>query len=178
MTQSSSRLLHFDIVINISFFKSAIIWNKTSILVAVREFTMRPDIHSGPYHIWNIVWQNIKTYWPLVTRVACYHIVNQASAKNYRALNKYSLDIWTVRHMAECSSKLSKLNCFDVANAGNIKAILLTKVYTPLHQHGLTLIPAWISNYIHYEMQDEMCGMILLVHSLTSWAQPLNFGNG
>ena len=26
----------------------------------------------------------------------------------------------------------------------------------PLYWHGLTLIPAWISNYIHYEVQDEI----------------------
>ena len=26
----------------------------------------------------------------------------------------------------------------------------------PFHQHGLTLIPAWISNYIHYKVWDEI----------------------
>ena len=32
----------------------------------------------------------------------------------------------------------------------------------PFHKHGLTLIPAWISNYMHYKMWDE----ILLILSL------------
>ena len=26
----------------------------------------------------------------------------------------------------------------------------------PFYQHGLTLIPAWISNYIHYNVWDEI----------------------
>ena len=26
----------------------------------------------------------------------------------------------------------------------------------PFYLHGLTLIPAWISNYIHYKMSDEI----------------------
>ena len=26
----------------------------------------------------------------------------------------------------------------------------------PFYQHGLTLIPAWISNYIHYKEWDEI----------------------
>ena len=26
----------------------------------------------------------------------------------------------------------------------------------PFYQHGLTLIPAWISNHIHYKMWDEI----------------------
>ena len=26
----------------------------------------------------------------------------------------------------------------------------------PFYWHGLTLIPAWISNHIHYEMYDEI----------------------
>ena len=27
---------------------------------------------------------------------------------------------------------------------------------SPFYLHGLTLIPAWISNYIHYKMWDEI----------------------
>ena len=26
----------------------------------------------------------------------------------------------------------------------------------PFYYHGLTLIPAWISNYIHYKLWDEI----------------------
>ena len=26
----------------------------------------------------------------------------------------------------------------------------------PFYKHGLTLIPAWISNYIHYKVWDEI----------------------
>ena len=28
--------------------------------------------------------------------------------------------------------------------------------WDPLYQHGLTSIPAWISNYIHYKVGDEV----------------------
>ena len=38
---------------------------------------------------------------------------------------------------------------------------------------GLTLIPAWISNYIDYKVWDE-----LLIYSQTSMVASLKFGNG
>ena len=31
-------------------------------------------------------------------------------------------------------------------------AILYIVIWGPFYSRGLTLIPAWISNYIHYEM--------------------------
>ena len=31
----------------------------------------------------------------------------------------------------------------------------LTCCWSPFYKHGLTLIPAWISNYIHYKVWDE-----------------------
>ena len=43
------------------------------------------------------------------------------------------------------------------------------------YQHGLTLIPAWISNHIP---GPGKCGMKLLIHSQTSTVAPLKFGNG
>ena len=38
----------------------------------------------------------------------------------------------------------------------------------PFYLRGLTLIPAWINNYIHYKVWDE----------ITCTVQPLKFGNG
>ena len=32
----------------------------------------------------------------------------------------------------------------------------LSPFCVPFYQHGLTLIPAWISNYTHYNMLDEI----------------------
>ena len=32
----------------------------------------------------------------------------------------------------------------------------LKKSWIPFYWHGLTLIPAWISNYIHYKVRDEI----------------------
>ena len=29
-------------------------------------------------------------------------------------------------------------------------------LWAPFYYHGLTLIPAWISNYIHYNVWDEI----------------------
>ena len=43
----------------------------------------------------------------------------------------------------------------------------------PFYWHGLTLIPAWISNYIH-----SKCGMKLVINSQFSTEHPLKFGNG
>ena len=43
----------------------------------------------------------------------------------------------------------------------------------PFYQHGLTLIPAWMNNFIHYK-----CGMKLFIHSQTLAVAPLKFGNG
>ena len=40
--------------------------------------------------------------------------------------------------------------------------ITLTHIYNlltimgPFYKHGLTLIPAWISNYINYKARDEI----------------------
>ena len=46
----------------------------------------------------------------------------------------------------------------------------------PFYLHSLNLLPAWISNYIHYKECE--CGIITLTHSQTSTVQPLKFGNG
>ena len=42
-----------------------------------------------------------------------------------------------------------------------------------VYETGLTLIPAWISNYIDHKVWDK-----LLIHSQTSNVTPLKFGNG
>ena len=40
---------------------------------------------------------------------------------------------------------------------GDFKGWKWTLYYSvPFYLHGLTLIPAWISNYIHYNMRDEI----------------------
>ena len=37
----------------------------------------------------------------------------------------------------------------------------------PFYYHGLTLFPAWISNYIHYKMWDEITYPFLNFNSAT-----------
>ena len=32
---------------------------------------------------------------------------------------------------------------------------MLSDSRAPFYEHGLTLIPAWISSYIHYKLWDE-----------------------
>ena len=44
---------------------------------------------------------------------------------------------------------------------------------SPFHQHGITLIPTWISNRNHYKVWVK-----LVIHSQTSTVQPLKFVNG
>ena len=34
--------------------------------------------------------------------------------------------------------------------------LLILNASGPFYNHGLTLIPAWISNYIHYNVLDEI----------------------
>ena len=34
--------------------------------------------------------------------------------------------------------------------------LLVQKSCGPFYKHGLTLIPAWISNHIHYKVWDEI----------------------
>ena len=41
----------------------------------------------------------------------------------------------------------------------------------PFYPDGLTLVPAWLSNNIEFELWDEMA-------SQTTTVQPLKFGNG
>ena len=40
----------------------------------------------------------------------------------------------------------------------------------PFHQHGLTLISAWIGNYIHYKMWDEITYPIPKLQRLHCWS--------
>ena len=42
----------------------------------------------------------------------------------------------------------------------------------PFYWHGLTYIPAWVSNYIYYKVHDWF------IHTPNSTAVPLSFGNG
>ena len=37
----------------------------------------------------------------------------------------------------------------------------------PFYKHGLTLIPAWISNYIHYNVWDEITYQFLNFNGAT-----------
>ena len=46
-----------------------------------------------------------------------------------------------------------------------------TETSGPLYYHGFSLIPAWIIDYIHYDMCDE-------ITKQTSMVIPLKFGNG
>ena len=43
----------------------------------------------------------------------------------------------------------------------------------PFNKHSLTLIAAWISNYINYEMWDELNYPLINFHG-----EPLKFRNG
>ena len=67
---------------------------------------------------------------------------------------------------------------YDIYVYQHTEALLLCFTYKKLRhegfmQTGLTLIPAWISNYIDYKVWDE-----LLIYSQTSMVAPLKFGNG
>ena len=51
----------------------------------------------------------------------------------------------------------------------------------PYHKHRSTLIPAWMSNYIHYEMWDEITNPFQTsTAALLRFSTPvlLQFGNG
>ena len=37
-----------------------------------------------------------------------------------------------------------------------IEQSIIGNSWVPFYEHGLTLIPAWISNYIHYKVWDEI----------------------
>ena len=39
--------------------------------------------------------------------------------------------------------------------------------WAPFHKHGLTLISAWISNYIHYNVWDEITNPFLNFNGAT-----------
>ena len=41
--------------------------------------------------------------------------------------------------------------------------------WEPLYWHGLTLIPAWISNYIHYKVWDEITDQFPNFNDYTEW---------
>ena len=48
-----------------------------------------------------------------------------------------------------------------------IHALKPTAAKAPFYLHGLTLIPAWISNYIYYEKWDEITYPLLNFNGAT-----------
>ena len=42
--------------------------------------------------------------------------------------------------------------------------------WAPFYWHGLTLIPAWISNYIHYKVWDVITYPIPKLQRLRRWS--------
>ena len=76
----------------------------------------------------------------------------------------------------ECNTDDGPLQYIPVGQANTLcsgMTIFSCNDLVPFFLHGLTLIPAWISNYIHYNMWDEITNPFE-----TSTVQQLNFGNG
>ena len=46
-------------------------------------------------------------------------------------------------------------------------SMMRQNIWAPFYYHGLTLIPAWISNYIHYNVWDEITYPILNFNGAT-----------
>ena len=57
--------------------------------------------------------------------------------------------------------------------AGTIIHLMTMTTRVPFYEHKFTFIPAWISNYIHHKVWDE-----ITYPFPTSTVQPLKFGNG
>ena len=74
--------------------------------------------------------------------------------------NAENVSIWWRHHLSLSKARMTKITDTLSTHRG------------PFYWHGLTLIPAWISNYIHYELRDN-----ILIHSQTSTVQPLKFRN-
>ena len=69
-------------------------------------------------------------------------------------------------------TSLSEDTAHNVDNAIQIYLIRVCVHWDPSY-HGITLIPAWIPNYM-----PSKCGIKLLIHPQTSTVKPLKFGNG
>ena len=78
--------------------------------------------------------------------------------------------LWLTELKAKKSIILLSVTCSSVANSP--KYVLQLFILGHTRQHGLTLIPAWLSNYIHYKRE-----MKLFIPSQTSMITPLKFGN-
>ena len=51
-----------------------------------------------------------------------------------------------------------------------VSAMAGSVLSAPFYQHGLTLIPAWISNYTHYDAWDEITYPFLNFNGLHRWS--------
>ena len=49
----------------------------------------------------------------------------------------------------------------------DVLTLVPIKTSGPFYEHGLTLIPAWISNYIHYNVWDEITYPFLNFNGVT-----------
>ena len=56
--------------------------------------------------------------------------------------------------------------CMTISGYGFLHVWLLSP-RAPIYRHGLTLIPAWISNHIHYEVCDEITYPFPNIHECT-----------
>ena len=109
-------------------------------------------------NIWHIAYQAMATFaWRFFT--------NNSNAM------KITVNSTSVIEHKICifSHKISTGFCFVLFILG----IFSEYTRSPFYKHGLTLVPVWINNYIHYKVWDEITYV-----SQTSVMQPLKFGNG
>ena len=59
-------------------------------------------------------------------------------------------------NIIEAWSEALNLPLYSVHSKSSRMIELHFQIWAPFYKHGLTLIPAWISNYTHYNMWDEI----------------------
>ena len=126
-----------------------------------------------------------RVYWPFVRGIHR-SSVNSPHKCQWRGALIFSLICaWTVKQTIETSviwdsTRTSwrhcnvRLHCRAVqqnCKYGKLWSLLCQSTRADIYWHGLILILAWLSNYI------LEFGMKLVIHSQTSTAQPLKFGN-
>ena len=59
-----------------------------------------------------------------------------------------------VKQIKQGGSNVKMFPCHDVIIYASNK--MYPDTWSPFNEHGLTLIPAWITNYIHYKVWGEI----------------------
>ena len=144
---------YHDKFASIIFVFYLVIWVNTILSIFIAYILIVAYLHSlqacpAPNHYLNQCWLIVnytlrnKLQWNLHQNSKFFNEVNAFENVVCNFPAKFSMGRWVGVQMTAMTGSLRHLSLIDTRG--------------PFYQHGLTLILAWIGNYIHYKVWDEI----------------------